>query len=85
MKRQRTLIAAVVIVVGLLALAVGVIYLTVEAKSLPSVLGKLHGFVGHRTKRAVAALVVGVLLLVAGGGLIAFPARLSPGRSPTDG
>jgi hypothetical protein len=80
MKRPRALIAAVVILLGLLAVAVGVIYLTVEAKSLPSILGTLHGFVGHRTKRGVAALVVGVLLLVAGGGLIA-----RPGRSPTNG
>jgi hypothetical protein len=80
MNRQRALIAAVVIVVGLLALAVGVIYLTVEAKSLPSILGKLHGFVGHRTKRGVAALVVGVALLIAGGGLIARPARSSADR-----
>jgi hypothetical protein len=80
MNRQRTLIAAVVIVVGLLALAVGIIYLTVDAKSLPSILGKLHGYVGHRTKRGVAALVVGVVLLVAGGGLIARPARSSADR-----
>jgi hypothetical protein len=77
MKRQRTLIAAVIILVGLLAIAVGIIYLTVEAKSLPSVLGKLHGFVGHRTKRGVAAVVVGVLLLGTGGGLIVLPRRSS--------
>jgi hypothetical protein len=77
MKRQRTLIAVVIILVGLLAIAVGIIYLTVEAKSLPSVLGKLHGFVGHRTKRGVAAVVVGVVLLGTGGGLIVLPRRSS--------
>ena len=83
MKRQRTVIAAVVILVGILALAVGVIYLTVEAKSLPSILGKLHGFVGHRTKRGIAALVVGMVLLVAGGGLLRYPPRASGGlREP---
>jgi hypothetical protein len=80
MKRQRTLIAAVIILVGLLAIAVGIIYLTVEAKSLPSVLGKLHGYVGHRTKRGVAALVVGVVLLGTGGGLFVLPGRSSADR-----
>jgi hypothetical protein len=80
MNRQRALIAAVVIVVGLLALAVGVIYLTVDAKSLPSILGKLHGYVGHRTKRGVAALVVGGVLLAAGAGLTALPRRSSANR-----
>jgi hypothetical protein len=47
MKYQRTLTAAVVILIGLAALAVGVIYLTVEAKSLPSIMGQLHGVSGH--------------------------------------
>jgi hypothetical protein len=80
MNRQRALIAAVVILLGLLALAAGVIYLTVDAKSLPSILGKLHGYVGHRTKRGVAALIIGVALLVAGGGLFRYPERSSADR-----
>jgi hypothetical protein len=66
---MRTLLAAVIIAIGLLAIAAGIIYFTVEAKSLPSVLGHLHGFTGHRTKRGIAALVIGGVLVVIGGGL----------------
>ena len=68
MSSQRIL-AAVVVVIGIVALVVGVVYFAVEAKSLPSVLGQLHGYTGHRTKRGVAALIVGAVLVVLGGGL----------------
>ena len=68
MSSQR-LLAAVVIVVGIATLVVGVVYFTVEAKSLPSVLGQLHGYTGHRTKRGVAAMIVGAVLVILGGGL----------------
>lgn len=67
MNDQRTLAAVVLVVIGLIAVVVGVIYLTVEAKSLPSILGQLHGVTGHRSARGIAALIVGVVLLVAGG------------------
>lgn len=68
---------AVLVIVGLLAIAAGVVYLTVEAKSLPSILGKLHGFTGHRTKRGIAALVIGGVLLAGGFGAFA----IRPGRT----
>jgi len=74
MKDQRTLAAVVVVLIGLVALALGVTYLTVEAKSLPSILGQLHGVTGHRSERGIAAVTVGVVLLVAGG-LLAFKPR----------
>lgn len=77
MKSQRTLVAAILLVIGLLALAAGVIYLTVEAKSLPSVLGQLHGVTGHRSKRGIAGVIIGVVLLLVGGGLLAFRPRPS--------
>jgi len=67
MNDQRTLAAVVLVVIGLIAVVVGVIYLTVEAKSLPSILGQLHGVTGHRSARGIAALIVGVVLLVTGG------------------
>lgn len=70
MKSQRTLIMALAILIGLVALIVGVIYLTVDAKSLPSILGQLHGDAGHRDKRGIAAVVVGVILLLVGGTLL---------------
>lgn len=75
MKGERTLIAVVLVVLGLLALAAGIVYLTVEAKSLPSVLGKLHGFTGHRTKRGIVALVIGGLLLAGGFASVALGPR----------
>jgi hypothetical protein len=74
MSPQRIL-AGVVIAVGIVALVVGVIYFAVEAKSLPSVLGQLHGYTGHRTKRGVAALVVGAVLIVLGGGVAVYRPR----------
>jgi hypothetical protein len=71
----RRILAGVVIVVGLVALVVGVIYFTVDAKSLPSVLGQLHGYSGHRTKRGIAAVVVGGVLVGLGGGLTIYRPR----------
>jgi len=75
MTTQR-LLAALVIVVGVLAVIAGVIYFTVEAKSLPSFMGQLHGDSAHRTLRGIVALVVGVVLVA--GGLAA--ARPRPAR-----
>ena len=74
-RNQQVAVAGVVAVIGVIAIVVGVIYLTVEAKSLPSILGQLHGMTGHRSKRGVAALIVGVVLLLAGGGFIAYKPR----------
>jgi hypothetical protein len=64
-----------VVLIGVIALVVGIIYMTVEAKSLPSILGTLHGFSGHRTKRGIAALVVGGVLILAGGGVALYRPR----------
>jgi multisubunit Na+/H+ antiporter MnhB subunit len=78
MATQRAFAAAVVIIVGVLALAVGVIYLTVEAKSLPSFMGQIHSDPAHRSLRAIVALIVGAVLVAIGLGLIAYrPARPS--------
>ena len=77
MKYQRALTAVVAILIGLAALAVGVIYLTVEAKALPSIMGQMHGVTGHRSTRGIAAVIVGVVLLAGGGGLLAYRPRSS--------
>jgi amino acid permease len=54
----------VAVVIGLVLIAVGIVYFTVQAKSLPSFIpGHLAGATGHRTKRGIAALVIGVLFL----------------------
>ena len=72
MTTQRTAVATVLILVGLVAAAVGVIYLTVEATSLPSILGQLHGDHAHRSLRGIVAIIVGVVLLVGGIGLVSY-------------
>lgn len=76
MANRRTLVALVLILVGLLAAAVGVIYLTVEATSLPSIMGQLHGDHAHRSLRGIVAVIVAVVLLAGGVGFLSY------GRSP---
>lgn len=71
----RRAIGWLVLLVGILALIAGVIYLTVQGKSLPSFLGQLHGYTGHRSKRGIAALIAGGVLVVAGGWIIAHRPR----------
>lgn len=74
-KSQRNLVAAVLVVLGILAVVAGVIYLTVYAKSLPSFMGQLQTYPGHRSKRGAAALIIGVVLLVVGGGMFLYRPR----------
>jgi hypothetical protein len=72
---QRALLVLIALV-GVLAIVVGAIYLTVEAKSLPSVLGQIHGDTAHRTLRGIVALIVGGALLFGSAGVAAYaPAR----------
>jgi len=72
---QRALLVLIALV-GVLAVIVGVIYLTVDAKSLPSILGQIHGDAAHRTLRGIVALIVGGVLLFGAAGLAAYrPAR----------
>jgi hypothetical protein len=52
--------------VGVLALVVGVVYLTVHTDKLPSLMGQIASLKGHRSKRGLAALVAGVALLIGG-------------------
>lgn len=63
------------ILIGVVALAVGIIYLTVEARSLPSILGTLHGAHGHRSRRGIGALIIGVVLLIGAGAVARFSRR----------
>jgi len=57
-------IGVVLLVVGLIALVVGFVYVVVPAHSLPSFMGRVHTVSGHRSKRAIASLVAGGLLVV---------------------
>ena len=62
----RTL-ALVLVVVGVVLVAIGVMYFTVAADKLPSILGQLQHASAHRTKRGVAALGLGIVSLVGAG------------------
>lgn len=66
-QRMRTL-AIAVLILGLVLLAIGIVYYTVPANKLPSILGHIANVTKHRTKRGLAAVVVGVVCL-AGAGL----------------
>jgi hypothetical protein len=75
--QQRNLAAAVLVILGIIGVVIGVIWLTVEAKSLPSFLGQIHGATLHRSKRGTAAVIIGAVLLIGGIGLLWYRPRLS--------
>jgi len=65
-------LAAVLGVLGLLALVAGILYLALPAHSLPSILGPLYGphhkpIKAHRKRRGEAAVALGVVLWVIAG------------------
>jgi len=60
-------LAAVLGVLGLLALVVAIIYFTVPAHSLPSFLGPLHRVKAHRKRRGEGAIALAVVLWVIAG------------------
>lgn len=62
-------IAVVVGIIGILALAAGIVYFTVPAHSLPSFMGTIAHSNAHRSRRGIAAVIVGVVLLVVALGL----------------
>lgn len=73
--------AAILAIIAVLAIIAAIMYLTEPARSLPGVLGTItHPALradAHRTTRAVVALVVGVVCLVAAG-LASRTGRRSP-------
>jgi amino acid permease len=61
----RRAIAAIVVIIGVVAVIVGVIYFVVPAGSLPSFIpGHLAGVTNKHTNRGMAGIVVGVVLVV---------------------
>lgn len=60
------ILAAILAVIGALAIAAAIVYYTVPAHSLPSILGTLHLHTqAKRVKRGEAALIIGIVLWVA--------------------
>ncbi len=60
---SKRITAAILAVLALVAIVAAIIYFTVAAKSLPSILGTLHHAAGHRSLRGIVALLVGLVLL----------------------
>jgi hypothetical protein len=52
------------VVAALVAIAVGVTYLSVDARSLPTALGRISGATARRTERGFFAVMLGGLLLL---------------------
>jgi hypothetical protein len=74
---ETKVLVAIIAFVGLLGIAVGIIYFTLDAYQLPNVLGHIRGGHFHRTKRGAAGLIIGgVLLLISI--LVAYFSRRSP-------
>jgi len=60
----------ILLLVGLVLVVLGVVYFTVAADKLPSILGKVANYTGHRRRRGIAALGLGVILWI--GAALAF-------------
>jgi hypothetical protein len=61
----KRLIALVLAVIGVLFLILGIVYLSVKAGSLPSILGHTKPANGHHVVRMAVSFVIGVACLVA--------------------
>jgi hypothetical protein len=57
-------LVAVLVLLGALALAGAIVYFTVPAHSLPSILGTLPRVKNHRKRRGEAALAIAIVLWV---------------------
>ena len=62
----RVALSAILVILGILALVVAVIYLTVSIHSLPGFIPGKHQVNGHYHKRGAIAAVIGVVLLAIG-------------------
>jgi uncharacterized membrane protein len=63
----RLALSVILVIVGILALVVAVIYLTVSIHSLPGFIpGKHVGVNGHYHKRGAIAAVIGIVVLALG-------------------
>jgi hypothetical protein len=66
-KNQLRIAAAVLFVLGVLALICAILYFALPAHSLPGFLpGHVAKITGHRNRRGIAALVVAILLIAVG-------------------
>ena len=58
-------LTVVLVLIGLVLIVIGIVYFAVPAKSLPAFFpGHVKGMSGKRTKHGIAAIVVGVVVLI---------------------
>jgi hypothetical protein len=76
-------LAAVLGVLGLIALVAAIIYFSVPAHSLPSFLGPLHRVKAHRKRRGEAAVAGAVVLWVIAG-ILFYVDKRSSTKAPVD-
>jgi hypothetical protein len=59
------IIAILLLIAAIAVIAVGIVYFTVVAGNLPSFMGRVANSGYHRNRRGIAAVVLGVVLLIA--------------------
>lgn len=60
----RKAFVTVLVLIGLILIAIGIVYFLVKAGSLPSMMGRIAGSSAHRNKRGLVAVIVGVVVLL---------------------
>jgi len=75
-------LAAVLAVLGVLALVGAIMYFTIPAHSLPSFLGPLQRVKAHRKRRGEAAIALAVVLWVIAG-IVFYVSNRSPSPAPS--
>ena len=62
---MKRLIISILVLIGLILVAVGIVYFVVKAGSLPSFFpGHVNGSTAHHNKRGLIAVVVGAVVLL---------------------
>lgn len=76
------ILALIIGIVGALAIAAAIVYYTVPAHSLPSILGTLHLHTkAKRVKRGEYALIIGIVLWVIAAAVFFFGIRMERTRA----
>ena len=57
------MLAIMLVVVGVALIAIGLMYFTVAADKLPAFLGQVRHASAHRSKRGIAAMILGLVSL----------------------
>jgi len=72
------IIGVLLLIAAIVLFVIGVIYFTVPADKLPSFMGRVSSTTVHRNRRAIAAVVLGVVVLIAS--IVTFARSRAPAR-----